>query len=176
MSESIESQSYTIRLELLDRPGELRRALEPIAAHDGNLRSVFHERGNVTPRGHIPVEVELRATPPQFDAIVAALQETDVTVMRAGPQRYTEELTVLLVGHLVDTDLSDTLSRVEQTPGTSVRDVTLAAPEGTAGKSSARLRLATETNAKSDSLATLREVASEKDLSIIEPLSGGETL
>ncbi len=174
MGESQDGQSYTIRLELLDRPGELRRALDPIAEHDGNLRSVFHERGNVTPRGHIPVEVDLTATPAQFDAIVSALHETEVTVMQAGSQQYTEELTVLLVGHLVDTDLSDTLSRIEQSTGTSVRDVALAAPEGTAGKSSARIRLATEADATDETLAAVREVAAEKDLRVVEPLSGGD--
>jgi ACT domain-containing protein len=174
MSDSGDRQSYTIRLELLDRPGELRRALEPIAEHGGNLRSVFHERGNVTPRGHIPVEIDLKATPQQFETIVDALQETDVTIMQAGSQRYTEELTVLLVGHIVETDLSDTLSRIERSSGTSVRDVTLAAPEGTDGQSSARVHLATQSDTTQETLATVRDIVTEKDLRVIEPLPGGE--
>lgn len=173
MSELKDRQSYTIRLELLDRPGELRRALDPIAAHDGNLRSVFHERGNVTPRGHIPVEVDLAATPDQFDAIVTALRETDVTVVKAGSQRYTEDVMVVLVGDLIDSDLSDTLSRFEQSTAASVRDVTLAAPEGTAGTSSARVHLATEAGTTAETLATLREIATEKGFVVVEPLMGG---
>ena len=55
MSEA-DVRSYTVRLELVDEPGELLGALEPIADNGGNLLSIFHERGNVTPRGHIPVE------------------------------------------------------------------------------------------------------------------------
>ena len=47
-------RTYTIRLELVDEPGELLRALEPIAARGGNLLSIFHERGSLTPRGRIP--------------------------------------------------------------------------------------------------------------------------
>jgi ACT domain-containing protein len=167
-------QSYTIRLELVDRPGELRRALDPIADHGGNLRSIFHDRGNVTPRGQIPVEVDLAATPEQFDGIVTALQDTDVTVIQAGTQQYPDELTVLLVGHLVDTDLSDTLSRIETSTETSVRDLTLAAPEGSDGKSSARLRLATESGNADDVLQTVREITAEKDIRVIEPLTGGD--
>jgi ACT domain-containing protein len=175
MSELAEKQIYTIRLELLDKPGELRRALEPIAAHDGNLRSVFHERGNVTPRGHIPVEVDLAATEDQFDAIVTALRETDVSVIRAGSRRYTEELTAILFGQGIDSDLSETLSSIEQLTDATVRDVILAAPEGTGGLSSARIHLATETDRTAETLATLQEIGAERGLSVVEPLTGGDT-
>ncbi len=167
-------RAYTVRLELVDEPGELLRALEPIADEGGNLLSIFHERGNVTPRGHIPVEVDLEATPERFDAIVAALRDAGVNVVRAGSERYSEELTVVLVGHLVDTDLSDTLSRVQDCGAASVADVSLSAPAGTASASSARLRLVAEPGGVGRALAAVRDVADEKDLRVIEPLAGGE--
>ena len=166
-------RAYTVRLELLDRPGELLRALEPVAEHGGNLLSIFHERGNVTPRGDIPVEVDLEATPQQFEAIVDALHETDVNLIQAGTRRYTEELTVVLVGHLVDTDLSNTLSRITDSTDASVRDFSLTAPEGQGGVSSARLQLATEYGETEAVLETVRETAAEKGLRVIEPLTGG---
>jgi ACT domain-containing protein len=166
-------RAYTVRLELVDEPGELLRALEPIAENGGNLLSIFHERGNVTPRGHIPVEVDLEATPDRFEDIVAALREAGVNVVRAGSEEYTEELVFLLVGHLVDTDLSDTLSRIEGCAGASVSDVALSAPDGTAELSSARVRMETHADAASDALATVRTVADEKDLDVVEPLAGG---
>lgn len=174
MSEVDDRRVYTIRLELLDRPGELRRALDPIAEHGGNLRSIFHERGNLTPRGDIPVEVDLEATEAQFDAIVDALRETDVNLIRAGAQRYTETVTVVLAGHLVETGLSNTLSRVEEATDATVRDFALAAPEGREGVSSARLRLAAEPGETEAVLATIRELAAEKQLSVVEPLTGGD--
>jgi ACT domain-containing protein len=40
------------------------------------------------------------------------------------------------------------------------------------GDASARLRLAVEAGGASDALATVREVAAEKDLHIVEPLVG----
>ena len=101
-----EVRAHTVRLELVDEPGELLRALEPVAENGGNLLSIFHERGNVTPRGHIPVEVDLEATPERFDAIVDALREAGINVIQAGSQRYGETLTVVLSGHIVNTDLS----------------------------------------------------------------------
>lgn len=173
MSESAD-RSYTVRLELVDRPGELLRALEPIADEGGNLLSIFHERGNLTPRGDIPVEVDLEATPPQFEAIVEALRDAGINVIQAGAEKYTEELTVVLVGHLVHTDLSDTLSQIQEATGASVQDFSLSAPEGEQEESSARLCLATHSGQVEAVLETLRSIAAKKELRVIEPLTGGE--
>lgn len=167
-----EVRAYTVRLELVDEPGELLRALEPIADLGGNLLSIYHERGNVTPRGHIPVEVDLEATPGRFDAIVEGLREAGVNVIQAGQERYSEELTVLLVGHLVDTDLSDTLSQLRDENG-AVTDISLSAPEGAEEVSSARLRLQVEQGAVQNTLEAVRSVAQQKDLRLVEPLAPG---
>jgi len=172
MSEA-DVHAYTVRLELVDEPGELLGALEPIAENGGNLLSIFHERGNVTPRGHIPVEVDLEATTAQFDVIVEALREAGVNVIQAGAERYSEELTVVLVGHLVETDLSDTLRRVQDCGGVSVADVSLSAPAGTDGSSSARLRLVASEGRTDEALAAIRTVADEKELRVVEPLTEG---
>ncbi len=172
MSET-DARSYTVRLELVDEPGELLRALEPIADNGGNLLSIFHERGNLTPRGRIPVEVDLEATPGKFDDIVEALREAGVNVIQAGAERYSEELTVVIVGHLVETDLSDTLQRFQECGGASVADLSLSAPAGTGDVSSARLRLVASEGRSERALSTLRGVAAEKDLRVIEPLTEG---
>jgi len=175
MSDSTdEVRAYTVRLELVDEPGELLRALHPIADNGGNLLSIFHERGNVTPRGHIPVEVDLEATPERFDDIVEALREAGINVIQAGSRRYGESLTVVLTGHVVDTDLSDTLSRLHESTQATVTDLSLSAPEGTDDVSSARLRLATEENERQATMEAVRTIAEEKDLRVIEPLAGGD--
>lgn len=176
MSDADDVRAYTVRLELVDRPGELLRALEPIANQGGNLLSIFHERGNLTPRGDIPVEVDLEATPGQFDAIVDALRDAGINVIQAGAEQYTDELTVVLVGHLVHTDLSDTLSQIQESTGASVRDFSLSAPEGENEESSARLRLATQSGQAEDVLDSVREIATAKELRVIEPLPGGDAV
>ena len=167
-------QPYTVRLELEDEPGELLRALSPIADRGGNLLSIFHERGSLTPRGHIPVEVDLECPPGRFEDVVDAIKASGINVIQAGQERYGEELTVLLVGHVVDTDLSDTLDRLQAHDGASVVDLSLSAPDGTDEIASARLRLAAEPGGLDEALATLRTVAEEKDLRVIEPLPAGE--
>jgi ACT domain-containing protein len=177
MSDSAEDvRAYTVRLELVDRPGELLRALEPISAQGGNLLSIFHERGNLTPRGDIPVEVDLEATPGQFDAIVDALRDAGINVIQAGAEQYSDELTIVLVGHLVNTDLSDTLSQIQDSTGASVRDFSLSAPKGEDEESSARLRLATQKGQADDVISAVRGIADQKKLRVVEPLLGGETV
>jgi len=171
VSEAADPQSYTVRLELVDEPGELLRALEPIAENGGNLLSIFHERGNLTPRGHIPVEVDLECAPDRFDDVVAALREAGINVIKAGEEHYGEEVTVLLVGDLVDTDLSDTVSTVQDCGSATVRDISLSAPAGADEVASARLRLAAESGTIADALATVRQVADEKGLQVVEPLT-----
>jgi ACT domain-containing protein len=171
--EAGELQSYTVRLELVDEPGELLRALEPIAENGGNLLSIYHERGNLTPRGHIPVEVDLECPTDRFDDVVAALRAAGINVIEAGEERYGEEVTVLLVGHVVDTDLSDTVSTIQACGSATVRDISLSAPAGADDVSSARMRLAAESGTVADALAAVRAVADEKDLRIVEPLTPG---
>lgn len=172
-ADSAELQPHTIRLELVDEPGQLLAALEPIAKNGGNLLSIFHERGNLTPRGRIPVEVDIECPPDRFDSIVGALREEGVNVIQADAERYGEELTVLVTGALIDTDLSDTLRRVQGCADASVVDLSLSSPEETEDISSARLRLATRPGRTEAALEAVREVADEKGLDVVEPLMEG---
>lgn len=162
-----EARAHTVRLELVDEPGELLRALRPIAENGGNLLSIYHERGNRTPRGHIPVAVDLECPPERFEGIVSSLRDAGVNVIQAGAERYSEEVSVILVGSLIETDLSDTLRRFEERADLSVRDLSLSAPEN--DRSSARLRLAATAGGAEDALGRVRELAAEKGLLVIEP-------
>jgi ACT domain-containing protein len=166
-------RSHTVRLELVDEPGELLRALEPIADRGGNLLSIFHERGNVTPRGHIPVEIDLECPEGRLEEIVAALREAGVTVIQTDQQRYAEAVSVLLVGDVVGTDLSDTIAGIEESPEVTVRDLDLSAPAGSNGTASARIRVGTTTGSVGAALERVREIADEKGLRVIEPLVEG---
>ncbi|WP_247002505.1 amino acid-binding protein [Halosolutus gelatinilyticus] len=167
-------RAYTVRLELVDEPGELLRALRPIADSGANLLSIHHERGNITPRGHIPVEVDMECPPDRFDGVVDALRDAGVNVIQAGAERYGEEISVVLVGRLVENDLSETLSRIEAEASAVVLDLSLAAPEGTDGVASARVRLAIDSGETTAALGAIRSIGSQKDLTVVEPLLGGD--
>ncbi len=162
-----DARAHTVRLELSDEPGELLNALAPIAENGGNLLSIYHERGNLTPRGRIPVEVDLECAPERFSGIVEALREAGINVIQAGEERYAEEVSVILVGPLIESDLSDTLRWFEECANLSVLDLSLSAPED--DRPSARLRLAAQAGGVADALARVRELAESKELLAIEP-------
>ena len=166
------NRTHTLRLELVDEPGELLRALSPIADNGGNLLSISHERGSLTPRGRIPVEVDLACQPQRFEDVVGALRDAGVTVIAADAEHYGEAVTVLLVGDLVASDLSGVLASIEECGAASVVDFTLTDEPGVDDEASARLRLAVESGGAGDALATVRDVATEKDLHVVEPLVG----
>jgi ACT domain-containing protein len=163
-------QPHTVRLELVDEPGQLLAALRPIADNGGNLLSIFHERGNVTPRGRIPVEVDLECPPDRFEAILGGLREEGINVIEADAERYGEEVTLVLVGGLVETDLSETLESIETAASASLTELSLSSPGGSGEPSSARIRLATTPGRTDAALAAVREVADRKGLGVVEPL------
>lgn len=172
MSESrTEINAYTIRLELVDEPGELSRALRPIGENGGNLLSVFHERGNITPRGHIPVELDVEATPDSYEDIVAGLRDEGINVIQAGTERYSDSITILLVGDVIETDLSDTYMSIQSSTHSTITDLELSAPQGPNRDSSARLRLAIEEGGVEHTLSEIRSVIADKKLRLIEPLT-----
>lgn len=166
-------QAHTVRLELVDEPGELLAALHPIADNGGNLLSVFHERGSVTPRGHIPVEIDLECPPDRFDDVVSGLRDAGVNVVQADAEQYGEELTVILVGDGIEAALSETLARIEDRTDATVVDFSVSGREGTEETSSARFRLATVSDRSSNVLAAVRAVANDKELHVVEPLTDG---
>ncbi len=164
------ARAHTVRLELVDEPGELLRALEPIAEHGGNLLSIFHERGSVTPRGRIPVEIDLECPPSRLEQITSALRDDGINVIRAGTETYGEEVSVLLAGPRLEEDLSATIERIEtETPG-SVIDLSLSGATDRAEVSSGRFRLAIESGRAAETLDAVRDVATKMDLRFVEPL------
>ena len=165
-------QAHTVRLELVDEPGELLRALEPIAENGGNLLSIFHERGSVTPRGRIPVEIDLECAPQQFEGIVEALRDHGINVIKADAEHFGEEISVLLIGHLIAEDLSDTIEQIEERSPASVVDLSLASQTNSERVTSGRFRLATEAGTREETLDAVRGIAEEKNLRFVEPLVG----
>src|SRR5690606_35549708 len=116
----------------------------------------------------------LESPPDRFDDIVDALRDAGVNVIQAGAEHYGEEISVVLVGHLVENDLSETLSRIEDEADAVVKDLSLAAPDGTDATSSARLRLAIDSGRSDRVLEVVRSIGTDKDLTVVEPLVGGD--
>jgi len=157
-------------LELQDVPGQLLLALQPLKDNKANIISVVHHRDRKTPRGTIPVRLVVEMDRSKLDTIKTQLKNSGISVVRAGEDRFIEAVSVVLVGHVLDSDLGDTVSRIDSTGFAEVMDLALTMP-GVNEPSSAYLKIrATGKTEIQKALGILREVGREKKLLVIEPI------
>ncbi len=107
-----------------DVPGELVRILQPIARVGGNVITVIHRRDEVSLRGNLPVhivfEVEGKA---QVDCIVDTYRAENIRVVKIDEVKCFSELVVGMIGHIVHTDLSETINSVDSLGFCKVSDM-----------------------------------------------------
>jgi ACT domain-containing protein len=157
-------------LELQDIPGQLLLALQPFKDNKANIISVVHHRDRKTPRGMIPVRFVVEMDRSKIDTVKAQLKESGISVVRAGEDRFIEAVSVVLVGHVLDSDLGDTINRIDSTGFAEVMDLALTMT-GVDEPSSAFLKIQATGKAEiQKALAVLREVGVEKKLLVIEPI------
>ena len=90
--------------------------------------------------------------------------------MRIGEERLLYECTLIMIGHLMHTDLSDTVDQIDRTGSAEVTELSLVMPAIDA-PSSARITIRSTTRAEMKrAIRILSAVAKQKDLLIIEPL------
>lgn len=157
-------------LELQDIPGQLLLALQPLRDNKANIISVVHHRERKTPRGMIPVRFVIEMDRSKLEILKNQLKNSGIAVVRAGEDRFIEAVSVVLVGHIVDSDLGDTIRRIDSTGFAEVMDLALSMP-GVDEPSSAYLRIRATGKAEiQKSLTILREIGAEKKLLVIEPI------
>lgn len=162
--------TVSMDLELRDMPGQLVLALQPLSEFGGNIRSVVHHRDKMTPRGMIPVQVTFEIDDGRLDELVARLEENGVVVARIGKERLLETVTVLLVGHIVHSDIRETIDVIDRTGFAEVVHLSIDMP-GIDKRSSAAISIsATGESELNDALTLLNEVAVQKELIMITPI------
>ena len=160
----------SMNLELQDVPGQLLLALQPFKDIKANIISVVHHRDRKTPRGMIPVRFVVEMDQSKIETVNAKLKESGISVVRAGEDRFIEAVSVVLVGHVLDSDLGDTINRIDSTGFAEVMDLALTMT-GVDEPSSAFLKIQATGKAEiQKALAVLREVGVEKKLLVIEPI------
>ncbi len=155
-------------MELEDVPGQLIKGLEPIARFGGNIKSIMHQRERKTPLGRLPVmlifEVRDRA---MLKRILGALKEQGVRVTQLGEREGEVRNVVLLIGHIVHTDIRHTIDQLNAIKGVMVSDLNLAV--GSAGReSSARMTIAADDKERANAaISRLRSLADSKKLLLL---------
>ena len=160
----------SMTLELKDIPGQLVLALEPISELQGNIMGVVHQHEEKTPRGTIPVQVMFELEQSKLDELTERLEKSGVRVARVGEERLRSSVSVVLIGHIVHSDMGDTIDKIDSTGFAEVVDLSLSMPE-IDKQSSAYLVINAVSDKELDkALDVLRDVASRKDLLLIEPI------
>ncbi len=157
-------------IELKDIPGQLVLALKPVSDLGGNILSVLHQRDKKTPSGRIPVQLTFEIEERELDRLVKRLKERGVNVVRIGKERLKESMVVLLIGHIVHSDIRETIDSIDRTGFAEVVELSLSMP-GVDKKSSASVTLsAVGKEELKEALGILERTASKKGIMVISSI------
>jgi ACT domain-containing protein len=159
-----------MKLEMKDSPGQLVAALQPISEVGGNIIAVIHQRQPDLDGDMLNVQIVLELPEGQREKLVGLLMEQGVHIQRIGEERLLYTRTVILIGHLMHTDLSDTVDQIDSTGFAEISELAMSMP-AVNQRSSSRITLKALSREDMDAaIAILRRVSEAKSLLLIEPL------
>ncbi|WAI01056.1 amino acid-binding protein [Methanogenium organophilum] len=161
-----------MKLEMKDSPGQLVAALKPISDMGGNILSVIHERDPEADGGLLDVQIMCEISEGTLDTLLSQYRSQGISVLRVGEERFLVRRSIILIGHLIHTDISDTIDKIDSTGYAEVHELSMVMPainEPSSAKMTIKSDCITDVNR---ALAILRDVAREKELLIIESLEG----
>ena len=160
----------SMKLEMKDSPGQLVAALKPISEVGGNIIAVIHQRDESKEGDILGVQIVLDIAEQKLSDLLSLIRAQGVNVVRLGKERLLYTRTVIMIGHIMHTDLGDTVDRIDCTGFAEVTDLDMVMP-AINEPSSARLVIRAVNLADMEqAVGILRGVAKEKNLLIIEPL------
>jgi ACT domain-containing protein len=160
----------SMKLEMKDSPGQLVAALKPISDVGGNIIAVIHQREPEQDTDTLNVQIVLELPEGRLENLIALLKAQGVHIQRIGKERLLYKRTVIIIGHLMHTDLSDTVGQIDSTGFAEVSELSMSMPSVNERSSS---RITIKALSKKDmesALAILRKVSQQKSLLMIEPL------
>ena len=110
-------------LEIMDVPGQLVSILTPVGELGANLVTVAHRRENKNENGMIPVHLTLEGELENLNAVVERFDEMEITVLEQDGLVKKERFTAILYGHMIDSDVRDTVDRINSVEGLLVADL-----------------------------------------------------
>ena len=152
-------------LELLDSPGQLVKALEPISIYGANLVTVIHKRDYKNENGKVPVQLTLEGEHEELKNVVARFEELGFSIIEMDGVVKKETITTILFGHIVDRDLRDTMDRINELEGVVIVafDIKLNGEE----KSTALINIEADIGKRQAVFDRIAEIAQEKELLVI---------
>ncbi len=161
----------TLIAELEDKPGQLIKVLEPISKMGGNIVGIVHQRSKKTPLDRVPVEISLKIDSTKIDRLLNAVRERGIIVRSFNEVRLTATTSVLLIGHIIHTDLSDTIRKIDIDGEAECVEMHVSMPEILAPSTAVLTISASGDEKLKEALEKLREICKEKGLIMIEPIN-----
>lgn len=160
----------SMKLEIRDSPGHLVAALLPISDIGGNIKTVIHEHNQENTNDFLSVEVVIEIPQERLESLINLFKEKGIRIQKIGQDRFSYQLSVIIIGHLVHTNLGDTVDQIDRTGYAEITHMNMAMP-AINERSSAQFVIRSVTREDMDhALQILRTVAQEKGFLLIEPL------
>ncbi len=152
-------------LELLDVPGQLVKALEPISGVGVNLVTVIHKRDYKNENGNVPVQLTVEGEQEDLQRLIQRFEDLGFTIIEMDGVVKKEKITTIFFGHIVDQDLRDTMDRINELDGVVIVafDIKLNGEE----KSTALINIEADVGKKQIVFNRIEEIAEEKELLVI---------
>lgn len=152
-------------LELLDLPGQLLSVIEPIGGFGTNLVTIIHKREVKNQRGLIPVQITLEGERENLNKVIEKFLELGISILEIDNVVQKEKISTILIGHVVDNDIRDTMDQINALDGASVSgfDIMLNGED----KSSALINIESDFGKKSIIFDKIKKIANEKKLLMI---------
>ncbi|HIE18200.1 TPA: hypothetical protein EYP75_00590 [Candidatus Bathyarchaeota archaeon] len=154
---------FDLTIALADRPGQLIKALEPIAKNGGNIISIIHEREEPSV-GSVPVSLVVDF-PSKWNLRKAVddLKELGVTIIKSEEIIDTTRITVILIGK-VD------LKRLAETGIRNVKIVGFEVSAPTSKDACLKLELEIPTESVEEAIDDLRRIAEAEKVLLLSPI------
>ncbi len=161
----------TLIVELEDKPGQLVRVLEPLSKLGGNVVGIVHQRGKKTPLNRVPVEISLKIDERKVEKLVDTLTSLGIVVRSVNEVRLTATTSLLLIGHIIHTDLSDTVNRIDSSGYAEIVELHISMPHLNE-PSTAMLTISAVGKEKlMEAVDELRRICREKGIMVVEPVN-----
>ena len=131
-------------LEILDVPGQLVSVLSPLGDLGANLVTVIHQRENKNEKGMVPIQLTLEGERENLNAVISTI----------------------LYGHIIDTDVRDTVDKINAVEGLVVSALQFKL-EGELA-STALLTIEMDVGKREYAYEKVMEIAKEKDFLVID--------
>jgi ACT domain-containing protein len=153
-------------LELLDIPGQLTDALEPIGRIGANIVTVIHQRDVKTERGTVPVQITIEGDKDTLDKVIKTLESQNIQIMEIDSVLRKETIRTILIGNIVDKDVKNVLNKLNSLERVKVVDFNLKMSDDPE-KSASKIIIEADYGKRKDVMKKIKEIGTSKGFLVI---------